>query len=198
MFRGQIGHLVWELLVDGLCCGKDEERCEWGYILQEWEEAALDRLTDGFPPVTDVRHVDDAGYTAPSLTKHLHTDPNIHTHTHTHTHTNTPGVTNERIHSYVENKVDSVRWLPSSHILSTTTVLQAHSTTHWTCEVFKSDGVFRLAWAQDSSGVLALTEYSVGRSRRCTVNFSRWCSTAGARCVLCPTPWGPDSSSRGR
>ncbi len=127
-----------------------------------------------------------------------HRPKHTHTHTHTHTHKHTPGVTNERIHSYVENKVDSVRWLPSSHILSTTTVLQAHSTTHWTCEVFKSDGVFRLAWAQDSSGVLALTEYSVGRSRRCTVNFSRWCSTAGARCVLCPTPWGPDSSSRGR
>lgn len=77
MLREQIGHLIRELLVDALCCGEDEERCERGYILQEREKAALDRLTDGFPPVTDVRHVDDAGYTAPSLTKHLH----INTHT---------------------------------------------------------------------------------------------------------------------
>lgn len=53
-------------------------------------------------------------------------------------------------------------------------------------------------WAQDSSGVLALTEYRVGKSKRCTGSLSRWCSKAGAKWELCPEPGAPDKSKRGR
>lgn len=51
---------------------------------------------------------------------------------------------------------------------------------------------------QHSSGLLTLTEYMVDRSSRCTENRSRWCRTAGARCVVCPEPLSPARSRRGR
>lgn len=94
-----------------------------------------------------------------------------------------PHETPARVHKVMHSTL--INWI----IMKTTGHIQV---------LYEQTNVCQLTWAQDSSGVLALTEYSVGRSRRCTVNFSRWCSTAGARCVLCPAPWGPVSSNRGR